>query len=157
VLRVRLLDMLLGDWDRHAGNYAWSTLDSGGQKFYYVIPRDRDFALYSTGGLLPAVAKVSFEPYLVGFRKKTTNLKKLNKKAWAFDKFFLKDLTRADWENTTKHFVAQMNDGVIDAAVKAMPPEIQQLSGSSLAATLKERRNTMFENVMRYYQFISRR
>lgn len=42
-IRARLLDMLLGDWDRHEGQYEWAEFeDEDGKKRYLPIAKDRD-------------------------------------------------------------------------------------------------------------------
>src|SRR5688572_1662949 len=40
VLRARLLDNFIMDWDRHEGQWTWVQKDSAGHAWYYVIPKD---------------------------------------------------------------------------------------------------------------------
>lgn len=156
VLQARLLDMLVGDWDRHRDNFRWAVADSAGRKWYYVIPRDRDFALFDIHGFFPSVAKISFEPYLVGFRQKPSNLKKLNFKAREFDKTFLKDLTEQDWSAITDSFVAAMSDEAIDKAVHQLPTALHATDAQLFATRLKARRDALKPHVMAYYRFLHR-
>lgn len=44
VLKCRLLDILIGDWDRHFDQWRWGLKDTLDEKIYYPIPRDRDQA-----------------------------------------------------------------------------------------------------------------
>ena len=46
VLRARLLDIMIGDFDRHFDQWKWATSDTGKGKLYYPIPRDRDQAFF---------------------------------------------------------------------------------------------------------------
>ena len=59
VLRARLLDMLVGDWDRHFDQFRWGTLDTGKGKLYYTIPRDRDQAYFYSDGCCNACSHLS--------------------------------------------------------------------------------------------------
>ena len=52
LLKARLLDMLIADWDRHADQWKWGTTDTGKGKLYYPVPRDRDQAFFNSDGLL---------------------------------------------------------------------------------------------------------
>src|SRR5215217_4603050 len=53
VLRARLLDMLLGDWDRHEDQWRWERTKGANGTVYEPVPRDRDQVFYSTSGVLP--------------------------------------------------------------------------------------------------------
>ena len=37
VLKARLLDMLIGDWDRHADQWRWGEIDANNEKYYYKV------------------------------------------------------------------------------------------------------------------------
>ena len=155
VLKARLLDMLIGDWDRHADQWRWGVLDTGDTEYYYAIPRDRDQAFFWTNGLLPKFIKIFAMKHINGFKKESKQLKNLNFKSWRFDKTFLNGLDRPAWERITKEFQARLTDTVIDNAVARLPKEIYAISGTKLKQKLKGRRNTLLENVMKYYEFVS--
>ncbi|HEU4469606.1 MAG TPA: hypothetical protein VFR58_00860 [Flavisolibacter sp.] len=155
VLKARLLDMLVADWDRHHDQYEWGVRDSGKASFYYAIPRDRDQAFFMSGGLIPRLAKLFAMPHINSFTKNSKGLRNLNFKAWGMDKFFLNDLDAEEWQNTIREFTAALSDERIDAAVKEMPPEAYAISGPSIAARLKSRRDGLLKNGMKYYAFIS--
>ncbi|MGZ3874956.1 MAG: BamA/TamA family outer membrane protein, partial [Mucilaginibacter sp.] len=46
VLRARLLDMLLGDWDRHEDQWRWEKVQDSVGSIYEPVPRDRDQVFY---------------------------------------------------------------------------------------------------------------
>ena len=155
VLRARLLDMHVGDWDRHADQWRWGVIDSGSAKYYYAIPRDRDQAFFWTNGLLPRFIKLFTMKHINGFKRESKNLKNLNFKSWRFDKTFLNELDAAIWEKVTKEFQAKLTDKVIETAVKKLPKEIYAIRGGRLQQRIKNRRNTLPKNVMKYYKFLS--
>jgi hypothetical protein len=155
VLRARFLDMLVGDWDRHADQWRWGAIDSGKSKYYYAIPRDRDQAFFMTNGLLPRFIKLFAMKHINGFKKESKGLKNLNYKSWQFDKTFLNELDAGIWQRNIKQFQQQLPDKVIQQAVQKLPPEIYAINGKLLEEKLKSRRNSLLENAMKYYDFIS--
>src|SRR5690606_34070151 len=52
VLRNRLFDMIIGDWDRHDDQWRWATSEEDKTETYRPIPRDRDQAFFVNEGLL---------------------------------------------------------------------------------------------------------
>jgi hypothetical protein len=157
VLRARLLDMMLGDWDRHEGNWRWGLLDSAGHQYFYAIPRDRDFVLFSQGGILPFLMRHSAEPYLVGFEKSMRRLKQLNRKAWDFDRRLLASLTEKDWTAEIGALQALLTDAVLLQAVDRLPREVRAIDGDAMLRTLKLRRDGLKEGALRYFHFLQGR
>jgi hypothetical protein len=156
VLRARLLDILVGDFDRHFDQWRWATSDTGRGKLYYPIPRDRDQAyFYSDGKLLKASSR-NLLPFLAGFRKDIPNVNWLGYASRDFDRLFLTDLDIKEWEKTITEFQKNLSDSVITAAVKTLPPEIYTLSSKAFTEKLESRRNALLKAGLRYYKFISR-
>lgn len=155
ILSVRLMDMLVGDWDRHGGQLSWSVIDSGNTKYYYAIPRDRDNALFYSGGLLPRFARMTFMPYISGFKKNSSNIKKLSKKAWDLDGMFLNELDAFAWQQIITDFQRSISDEVIEASVKMLPAPVYEMDGKKIIEKIKGRREGLMKNAMKYYRFLS--
>lgn len=156
VLRARLLDMLVADWDRHADQWRWGKRDSGSVEYYYAIPRDRDQAYFYSNGLLVKIARFIALRHMVGFQEDLDKLKSLNYKSWQFDRIFLNELDRREWENIIRSVQASLTDEVIHRAVRNMPPPVYSISGATLESKLKSRRNELLEAGLEYYEFLSR-
>ncbi|HEY0731101.1 MAG TPA: hypothetical protein VGD33_01685 [Chitinophagaceae bacterium] len=155
VLRARILDMLVGDWDRHADQWRWGVVEQGGVDYYYAIPRDRDQAFFYSGGLLPKLVRPIAMKHLVGFTDNLDKLKNLNRKSWYFDGVFLNELDRNEWESTLKWVQSKLTDEVIHNAIMKMPPEIYAIRGKEIELKLKGRRDDLHQMGMKYYKFIS--
>lgn len=155
VLRARLLDMLVGDWDRHADQWRWGKVEQGGVDYYYAIPRDRDQAFFYSGGLLPKLVRPFAMKHLVGFTDHLKKVKNLNRKSWQFDEIFLNEIDRNEWETTLKWAQSKWSDEVIHSAVMKMPPQIYRISGQEIENKLKGRRDDLLEMGMKYYYFLS--
>lgn len=155
VLKARLLDMLIADWDRHADQWRWGKVDSGRVNFYYAIPRDRDQAYFYSNGLLIKLARIVALPHLVGFRDDLSQLQQLNYKSWKFDDVFLNKLDRGQWETTIKMVQKNWSDDLIEKAVRQLPPEVYPISGPLIEEKLKKRRNDLLKQGMKYYRFLA--
>jgi hypothetical protein len=155
VLKARLLDMLVADWDRHADQWRWGSYKFRGDNYYYAIPRDRDQAFFQSNGWLPLFIRIFGAKHINNFRKESDRLKNLNFKSWSFDKTFLNELDASAWQKTIQQFQASLSDSVIEAAVKNLPHEVYAIGGDALTKKLINRRNTLPGNAMKYYNFIS--
>ena len=157
VLNARLLDMMIGDFDRHADQWRWGTDDTGKGKLYYPIPRDRDQAFFRSEGLLVKYLKGNGMPFLQGFTENFGNISGLNNVARDFDRAFLNNIDEQTWNRIIFEFQAKMTDEVIDNAVKNLPPQIAALDAGTIATNLKSRRNSLGTEGLKYYNSLARR
>src|SRR2546429_9793674 len=65
-LAARLMDVFIGDWDRHHDQWRWARFDSGQVHIWRPIPRDRDQAFARLDGVLVWLTGF-YWPQLVGF------------------------------------------------------------------------------------------
>lgn len=159
LLTARILDMFVMDLDRHEGQWNWGATENANEKgkTYFPIPKDRDQAFYINDGVLPGFAKGrSLVPQLEGFKPAAKSITRFNFAARNLDRFFLNELSEADWKAAAEKFVSQMTDEVIDRAIAQQPAEIRSISGPTIAQTLKTRRGNIVREVMEYYAFISK-
>jgi hypothetical protein len=155
LLKARLLDMLIADWDRHADQWKWGIKSQEGKNMYYPIPRDRDQAFFLSTGLLVKVVRLFTLKHFVGFTDNNKKLIKLNNKSYAFDKKLLNKLDEADWKRIISAFQRTVNDELLAAAINKMPAEVVNKNGDIILNKLKKRRDGLMEYGMRYYAFIN--
>ncbi|MCX8020878.1 MAG: outer membrane protein assembly factor [Chitinophagaceae bacterium] len=156
LLRIRILDMFVMDFDRHEDQWNWGAWDNGKGKTFYPIAKDRDQAFYINRGILPGLMKArSLVPQLEGFKSKANHIGRFNFAARNLDRFFLNQLTENEWREETERFLSAMTDAVLEKALSRQPREIRNISGPRIVSTLKERRKYLMEDVMEYYRFIS--
>ncbi|MGN6249282.1 MAG: BamA/TamA family outer membrane protein [Ginsengibacter sp.] len=156
VLRARLFDMVIGDWDRHFGQWDFGKTDTGVGKLYFPIPKDRDQAFFNSDGLLAKAVSLSAIPYLQGFKKNYPNINWFNWEERDFDRFFMNNLDEPTWKNTISDFQKNLSDSVIDTALKRLPPEIYPLTAKKIRKKLKGRRDLLSTKGIKYYKFLSR-
>ena len=155
VLKARLLDMLIGDFDRHFDQWKFGVADTGKGKLYYPIPRDRDQALYYANGLLNKWVSGYLLPFLKGFREDIPKVNWFNWPARDFDRLFLNQLNWNDWQTTITEVQTSLSDEVLQEAVSRLPKEVQPISGSTILEKLKSRRNLLMKRGEEYYHFLS--
>ena len=157
MLKARLLDILIGDFDRHFDQWKWATKDTGKGKLYFPIPKDRDQAYFFSDGKLLKIASRNLMPFLSGFKNKIDNVEWLSFSARDFDRLFLTDLDAAEWKKTVIEFKQALTDDIIRSAIKKLPPEIFPINGETIIKKLISRRDMLAEAAMKYYRFISRK
>jgi hypothetical protein len=93
-LTGRLMDFVLGDWDRHEDQYSWARFDRGGVRTWRPIPRDRDYAFVDYDGIAIDLAR-SFVPKAVRFRREYGSVFGLIQQSQYLDRRLLGGLERA--------------------------------------------------------------
>ncbi|MBB6125966.1 BamA/TamA family outer membrane protein [Mucilaginibacter lappiensis] len=157
VLRARLLDMLLGDWDRHEDQWRWEKIDGKHETVYEPVPRDRDQVYYKTSGVLPwIVAHQWLKSKFQGYSNEIRDINGWNFNARYFDRYFLNQLSEDDWKEQISYVQSKLTDELINQAMKLMPDTIYKLSGKEIANKMIARRNGLAKQALEYYRFISR-
>jgi len=156
-LRARLLDFVLGDWDRHEDNWRWDPEKEKGKKIYTPVPRDRDKVYYKTSGVFPILLsyqwlKANVQP----FGPKIRNVAHWNFNARHFDRFFLNHLDKEDWQKEVGLIQQTLTDSLIDRAMRQMPDTIVALSADELVANIRARRDGLLESATTYYHSLVR-
>jgi hypothetical protein len=152
-LAARMLDLLLGDWDRHRGQWRWGRSDEGSP--WQPIPRDRDHVFSQYDGLLPALARGGPAPHLVRFGEGRLPVAGLVWYSRDLDRELLTALDWPAWESVVSALQAGVNDAVIDSAVAEMPGAVPDTSRRWLAATLRGRRARLADAARRFYLILA--
>ena len=156
LLRARILDMFVMDFDRHEGQWIWGVSDKEKGKQFYPIPKDRDQAFYINKGVMPHIVQWAWlVPQLEGLKPKSKNIKRFNFAARNLDRFFLNGLTKDEWQSAVDKFLPTMTDAVIEKALEQQPPEIRNIHADKIISTLKERRKYLADDIMDYYHFLA--
>lgn len=151
-LRARLVDVFIGDWDRHRQQWRWAMVP--GKTLWQPIPEDRDQAFTRYDGLIPGLARFGM-PYILNFGKRYSGINGLTFAGWDVDRYLLTDLERSDWEAIASDLKSRLTDSVIEQAVKRLPPEYYRLDGVRLETALKNRRDHLQEIADKYYRHLA--
>lgn len=158
VLRARLLDIFINDWDRHDDQWRWASFKKDGLTIYRPIPRDRDQTFFVNQGILPGIAAMPFAmPKIQNFQPRTKYVIGLGFNARYFDRSFLTQMEWGNWENTTNDLMQRMTPEVINEAMATFPKEVKPLVADSTAKILLERKKYMTEMARELYLYLSKR
>lgn len=157
ILRARLLDFILGDWDRHEDNWRWDAKKVEDKKMYSPVPRDRDKVYYKTSGVLPVLLSMQWlKAHLQPFGDHIRNVGQWNFNERHFDRYFLNHLDRNDWQDEVKYVQTVVTDSLINVAIAQMPDTIVQLSGEQLEGHIRARRNNLMSTALTYYDDLAK-
>lgn len=158
VLRARLLDMLLGDWDRHEDQWRFEHVKTDDGTTYEPVPRDRDQVYNNAYGVFPwLVSRHLLNAKFQSYGERIRSINRWNLNARYFDRYFLNSLNQQDWEEQIAYVQSKLTDQVIADAVKMMPDIIYKLSGNEITHKLMARRDVLKEQAIKYYRFISQK
>ena len=150
-LKAVLVDALLNDNDRHAGQWSWARLEEGGA--WQPIPRDRDKVFIDYEGFLVGLGRGA-APTLVRFGATYPRLSDLFDNAVEFERRMLNGLEKPVWDSVVAELKAAITDDVLEAAIAAQPPEYAA-TNREILATLKARRANLQGAADKYYAYMA--
>ncbi len=166
-LRARLLDLFMGDWDRHQDQWRWAAFEPGELdttlrgddatqgKVYRPVARDRDWAFNDRDGLLFRLSR-PFLPKLQGLQKRYGYIKGLTSNGLPQDQRLFASLTRQDWMDVAHDVQAALTDSVLRTAIYALPVEVQERNFPKMYPVLQARRDALPEAALRWYRLHAR-
>jgi hypothetical protein len=141
-LTARLMDIVIGDWDRGHLQWWWGRFGEKHDHLWKPIPHDRDWAFANHDGLIYQLIRPNV-PWFVQYKPKYPNLLGLESQAWGQDRRLLQDLDRPVWDSTAAWLKSALSDSVIDDAVAQLPPPEQKLYGARMKQALRGRRDAL--------------
>ncbi|SNS91842.1 Calcineurin-like phosphoesterase [Ekhidna lutea] len=157
VVRNRLFDMWIGDWDRHDDQWRWAQIDQENGNLYRPIPRDRDQAFFINEGIIPKLAARKWAlPKIEGFDEEVDWAPGISQNARFFDRTFMNEPDWNDWLEQIDFLQKNLTDEVIDQAISLWPEQIQSLTGDRIRTGLQARRANMESYARELYLFLSK-
>lgn len=156
-LRARMLDLLLGDWDRHEDQWRWRDVKSGSGKVYEAVPRDRDQVFHVNQGLFPRIAALPWiNPAFGNFDAELSRPKYVLFKTRFMNGYPDANLSLSEWMRLANEFVAAETDEVLKAGLSRLPKEVYALRFDELFEQLKKRRDRIPAAMASFYRFSNR-
>ncbi len=157
LVRGRLLDLLLGDFDRHDDQWRYAEYKDSttGVSSWRVIPRDRDQAMLKIDGkflriagtTLPAIREVQ------NFSARQKYPGDFTFQGRFLDTRFLNELTREQWMAAAAELKANLTDEEIDHAFDDWPAPARAKQKAKYASYLKQRRDDLLRYAEEIYEF----
>lgn len=157
MLRARLFDNLIGDWDRHDDQWRWATYKLGDTTIYKPIPRDRDQAFFTQNGIIPSIvnrkwAIGKFQSYGESIR----DIRGQNFNARYLDRAYLTGLEWPQWKTIADSMRAELSDATIERAIRQLPPPAFAVMGERVINGLEARRDDLERIARRHYDVLAR-
>jgi hypothetical protein len=152
-LAARLMDVLIGDWDRHRGQWRWARIP--GKPMLQPIPEDRDQAFVRFEGLIASAGRQHL-PQFVSFGDDYPSIDGLTWNGRDGDRRILVDLEKQVWDEVARDLRARITDEVIASAVARLPEAYRKREGANLESALRSRRDKLPAMAERYYLFLAR-
>jgi hypothetical protein len=141
-LRARLLDLFIGDWDRHSGQWKWAGYKKEEKTVWLPIPRDRDHAFSRQDGVYSWII-TRVIPRMTNFGENYPSIKNLSLSGRPLDRRLLSGIDRVEWDAVTADVRQKLTDQVIHEAVMKMPPAMYEKEGARLERELQARRDLL--------------
>nr|WP_294941906.1 hypothetical protein [uncultured Mucilaginibacter sp.] len=156
ILRARIFDMIMGDWDRHGGQWKWTRNKDSSKNTFEPYPRDRDKVFYTTGGAIfwaMSLAKPNLQAYTDHIRR----VDLWNYNTVAFDLYFLNELNQKDWDDEIAYVQSVLTDGLMERSLRLMPANVYAVSAPAILKIFKRRRDRIKKYAINYYHFLATR
>ena len=151
-LRARLIDILLGDFDRHRKQWRWVKLP--GEPRWQPLPEDRDQAFVRYDGYGSRVVYI-YIPILQNYGPEYPRISGLTLHGWEQDRWLLAGLDWPTWQATVTDIQARLTDDVVDRAIAALPLEFAAMDGERLRADLRGRRDNLARGARKFYDHLA--
>ncbi|GAB2772141.1 hypothetical protein [Salinimicrobium soli] len=148
LVRARLFDLLIGDWDRHAKQWGWVVQKKDSSYFATPLAGDRDNAFFSIDGVLPAILTQKWiQPLVRSYEEEIDYMPGL---VYPVDVYFLKNTPEEIFVEQAEYLQQHLTDDVLEAAFKAWPREINLINKKEILKKLKARREKLREYALEF-------
>jgi len=155
-LEARFVDLIVGDRDRHEGQWRWARYPDGPDcTIWRPVPEDRDNAFIYNDGLMMDIYR-RVDPRMVKFGVDYPGVYGLTFNGWEVDRRILPELDWEEWLAVAEELQGELTDSVIEDAVHRLPETHYALRGPWLEKALKARRDALPQEAMKFYRLISK-
>jgi hypothetical protein len=156
-LKARILDVFIGDWDRHNDQWRFKPVYNGVGWKYIPVPRDRDQVFYINQGVFPYLESRPYvQPFFEGFNPKIRNVGTFLFTSTLLNARLVNQFSYEDWMRITKEFVANITDSVLELAIAQLPLSSYEIRHDQLLKILKARRADLPRAMSAYYYFLNK-
>ncbi len=156
-MRVRLFDMLVGDWDRHSDQWRWAEFKKGDDVVYHPIPRDRDqvFPRYD-GVFFKAIMGIPPLRHMQDYKDDIKSVKWFNREPYPLDLSVLEASDLDEWMEQVRFIQTHLTDEVIKESFDQLPVEVKNNYDNVVIEKLIARREKLAEFAEEYHKVLSR-
>ncbi|TLP75723.1 hypothetical protein ES765_14875 [Maribacter sp. ACAM166] len=159
LIRARIFDMLIGDWDRHQDQWRWIEYESpDGEKEFMPVPRDRDnvFPRFD-GKVIPFIQW--FVPNARNWETydgDVDNVKWLNLSGNKLDRTLLTSYGPEVWVEEANAIQQGITPTIIEKAFKRLPFAVQDETSEFIKESLIQRLKTLPQVAKKYAEYLNK-
>jgi len=152
LIKARLFDLLIGDWDRHAEQWGWVLVKEDNKLKAIPLPGDRDNAFFNLSGVIPSIiTNEKIEPLVRPYEKEIDYMPGL---VYPFDRYFLLDTPKELYVEQAKQLQKSLTNEAIKDAFQVLPEQIAKLDLAEISEKLKSRRDNLVEYAVAFHSII---
>lgn len=152
LVRSRLFDLLIGDWDRHTKQWAWAVQKNDNGYLAIPIAGDRDNAFFKTDGLIPSL--LSNKHVVKELRPFEKDIDFMEGLVYPFDQYFLSQTPNSVFLEEAENLQLWLADSILEASLSVWPNNIKALDGNDIIRKIKSRRNHLKTYAIEFYNVI---
>jgi hypothetical protein len=154
-VKARLFDLVVGNWDRHQGQWRWARIP--GHPLWEPVPEDADQAFTRYEGVALGAARKMIPRFMRYSGEFPGRIEGLTVNNADVTRWFPADLEWPAFEELARELKAQMTDAAIDEAVRQMPAEWYAIDGALMAKEIRQRRDGIVEYARKFYLHLADR
>ncbi|WP_415327662.1 phosphoesterase [Chryseobacterium sp. MMS23-Vi53] len=156
-IRSRLLDNILGDFDRHSDQWRWAEDKSeDGTLMYSPIPRDRDQVYSDFDGPILSLIRTLAPPmrFMQRYDGNYKHIRWFNDAGDDLDRMVLRHDSEEDWVREAKYIKEHLSDDIVEKAFSKIPDGVDAKKKENVKKALIERIAGIEEHSRNLYHYL---
>lgn len=154
-VRARLLDILIGDWDRHSKQWGWVVQDNGEKFLATPLAGDRDNAFFRIDGVIPTILTNKLVQPLV--RPFEEDIDHIPGYVYPVDVYFLRTAPEVLFKEEAQALQKILTDQKLEEAFSVWPKELNDLNKDEIHSKLKKRRDELVKYALEFKKEIDKK
>lgn len=154
-LKARLVDLFIGDRDRHRDNWRWAKMKESDPVIWEPISRDHDHAFENISGFIPLIAS-NYSAGILAYGPEYPSMYRLTWNGQEVDRRFFAGLSKATWDSVATELQADFTDEALVRVARLLPEEYYALDGERLLSSMRGRRDYLPQAANEFYRYLAR-
>ena len=153
LVRARLFDLIIGDWDRHTKQWGWVVTKNEDRFKAIPLAGDRDNAFFDLDGIVPSI--LSNKHVVENLRPFEDDIDFMPGLVYPFDRYFLWNVSEDVFIAEAKILQQLLTDEVIEASFMVWPNAITKLDAEEISAKIISRRDDLLSYAKEFAKIIN--
>ncbi|NNC70892.1 MAG: hypothetical protein HKN90_08740 [Flavobacteriaceae bacterium] len=155
LIKARLFDMIIGDWDRHSKQWGWVVQKKDSSYIATPLPGDRDNAFFVVDGIIPSL--ISNKYAIKEVRPFDKEIDFMEGLVYDFDVYFLQNTDKELFLEQAHYIQENLSNKKIKRALRLWNKELYELYGDDIYEKIRARRDNLLDIAKRYKNVIDKR